>query len=99
MELLRKLTTIPAPSGHEDLMRDFLMSWFEENKNRFRARPVIHAGDDMQSCLAVSFGKPRTAVFAHMDTVAFMVKYGSELIEIGNPEPTSGDVLVGEDDE
>lgn len=98
MELLKQLTDIQSLSGNETAMRDFLISYFEKNSHYFDQKPKIYSGDRMQDCIAIAFGKPRTAVFAHMDTVGFMVKYGKELIEIGSPEAKDGHILTGKDE-
>ena len=97
MTLLKQLIDIQSLSGNESSMRDFLIAWFEKNKRNFTQKPKLHYSKDMQDCLVVEFGKPRTAVFAHMDTVGFMVKYGKELIEIGGPETKDGYTLSGQD--
>jgi putative aminopeptidase FrvX len=93
-ELLCKLLSILTPSGDESRMRDFLIAWFEENRSRFKSAPTLYYGDDYGDSLAVVFGKPRTAVYAHIDTVGFQVRYGKELIEIGSPDPLAGAILV-----
>ena len=43
------------------------------------------------------FGKPRTAVFAHIDSIGFTVKYNNEIVKIGGPVTKNGIELVGED--
>ena len=43
------------------------------------------------------FGKPKTAIFAHIDSVGFTVGYGSNLVKIGGPHVESGFKLFGED--
>ena len=45
----------------------------------------------------MSFGQPRTAAFAHMDSVGFTVGYLDQLIAIGSPQVKTGDVLIGAD--
>ena len=43
------------------------------------------------------FGKPRTAIFAHLDSIGFTVKYNNEIVKIGGPVTNEGILLVGED--
>ncbi len=43
------------------------------------------------------FGKPRTAIFAHMDSIGFTVRYGKELVKIGGPRVKPEYKLVGSD--
>jgi putative aminopeptidase FrvX len=45
------------------------------------------------------FGEPRTAIFAHMDTVGYCVAHNSELVKVGNPKAPEGTILVGTDKE
>ena len=43
------------------------------------------------------FGQPRTAVFAHLDSIGFTVRYGRQLVRIGGPQVEAGYRLVGRD--
>jgi putative aminopeptidase FrvX len=95
--VLKKLLDIRSPSGSESAMHDFILAWFTENKKSFKTEPKIFDGDGFQDSIAVVFGQPKTAFFAHMDTVGYMVRYGNELIEVGCPDGEDGDKLVGED--
>jgi len=54
-------------------------------------------GEEFQDCLILKFGKPRTAIFAHMDSVGFTVRYFNQLISIGSPDADAGTILVGAD--
>jgi putative aminopeptidase FrvX len=58
---------------------------------------VIFHGDELQDCIVLKFGKPRTALFAHMDSVGFTVRYFNQLLPIGSPDADPGTLLVGED--
>lgn len=97
MELLRKLCEIPGPSGHERPVRDFLIKYIRKEGKKWTSKPVVVEGEEFQDCLIVKFGKPRTAIFAHMDTVGFSVRYYNQLLSIGSPEAEVGTVLVGTD--
>jgi len=95
MELLRQLCSIHAPSGEELRMKEFILSWIEKNKSEFKTKPLIVDDPDIQDSVVLVFGKPRTAVFAHMDSTGFTVRYNNELIFIGSPYFKNGDVLTG----
>jgi putative aminopeptidase FrvX len=109
LSLLKTLCAIHAPSGHERPVRDFLIDYIKAHRDTWKVKPKLIYGKGFQDCLIVEFGRPRTALFAHMDTVGFSVgpqlsnptrsdaKY--RLIEIGAPlEPFPPKVpLVGED--
>ncbi len=95
--LLKKLCSIHSPSGNESSMHDFLISYIEQNKASWKNQPQLFYGDDFQHCIVLVFGKPRTAVFAHIDNIGFTVRYGKELVKIGGPKLVSGYGLTGVD--
>ena len=97
LKLLEKLCTIPGTSGHEAGMKDFLLEYIKKEKKNWKSRPEIIHGDHFQDCIILKFGKPRTAVFAHMDTVGFTVRYFNQLITVGSPDAAPGTRLVGTD--
>jgi putative aminopeptidase FrvX len=97
IQLLHDLCKIHAPSGEEYAMKAFLIDFIEQNKTRWRVQPQIIHGDEFQDNLILVFGKPRTAVFAHMDSIGFTVRYENQLVPIGGPEIIEGTKLKGED--
>ncbi|HEY9489716.1 MAG TPA: aminopeptidase [Chryseosolibacter sp.] len=97
MKLLKQLCEIHAPSGEEYNLAEFLLNYIEEKKGNWKVKPEIFHGDGLQDCIVLKFGNPRTAVFAHMDSVGFTVRYGNQLLPIGSPDAGSGTVLVGSD--
>jgi putative aminopeptidase FrvX len=97
MKLLKQLCEIHAPSGGEEAMRDFLLLYTDRHKRGWRVQPEVYFGENFQDCLVLAFGRPRTAVFAHMDTVGFTVRYGNQLLPVGSPDAPQGTVLVGAD--
>jgi len=97
MELLKQLCQIHAPAGNEVELKNFLLNYVEANKGNWKVQPEIYHGDGFQDCIILKFGKPRTAVYAHMDSIGFTVKYGKELVKIGGPVLEEGTQLVGED--
>ena len=97
MELLKTLCQIFAPSGNEVAMKKFILDYILQNQNKWKVKPQIFEGEDFQDCIVLVFGKPKTAVFAHMDSIGFTVRYDNKLVPIGGPEMETGFELVGED--
>ena len=97
MQLLKKLCQIHAPSGNEGKMKEFLLDHINKNKNNWLVKPEVIKGDFIQDCIILKFGNPRTAIFAHMDSIGFTVRYGKELIKIGGPKTHDGIQLIGKD--
>lgn len=97
MKLLETLCAIHAPSGSEAPVKEFLLKYIKKEKTRWKAKPQVIEGEDLQDCLILKFGKPRTAIFAHMDSIGFTVRYQNQLVSIGSPDAGTGAKLVGED--
>ena len=96
-KFLKQLCEVHAPSGEEYTMKEFLLKYINKAKKGWRVQPQIIHGDDFQDCIILKFGKPRTAVFAHMDTIGFTVRYFNQLIPIGSPDAEAGTKLIGHD--
>ncbi len=98
MQLLQTLCQFPAPSGEEAGLTRWLLDYVQAHGAGWRQPPVvIHDEARFQDCLLLVFGQPRTAVFAHLDSIGFTVRYGRELVPIGGPECAAGYRLVGRD--
>jgi putative aminopeptidase FrvX len=97
MKLLQQLCKIQAPSGNEIRMKEFLLSYVKKEMKKWKVKPEIFHGDEFQDCIILKFGKPRTAIFAHMDSIGFTVRYFNQLLPIGSPDAEMGTKLVGED--
>jgi putative aminopeptidase FrvX len=97
MRSLKELCSIKAPSGNELAMRDFLLDYIKAHKKKWKTKPKLFYGDGFQDCIVLVFGKPRTAVFAHMDSIGFTVRYENQLVKIGGPMCETGYKLVGSD--
>jgi len=95
--LLKQLVQIQAASGNEKPMFDFLLQHIENEKHTWKQQPVLYFGDEYQDNLVVVLGKPQTAIFAHLDSVGFTVRYDNKIVPIGGPEVENGYELVGED--
>jgi putative aminopeptidase FrvX len=98
MQLLQTLCRIPAPSGEEAALTRFILDYVRQHGPVWRQPPlVIYDEAWFQDCVLLVFGQPRTAVFAHLDSIGFTVRYGRELVPIGGPETETGYRLVGRD--
>ena len=80
---LTDLLTLIGPSGDEGAVAD----WLAVGLLGIPEVATTRIGD---SIVAVR-GRPRTAVFAHTDTVGFTLGYERKLIRIGGPQPEDGD--------
>lgn len=97
MKLLKKLVELRGASGDESRVRDFVIKYVKKEQKKWKTEPQLFYGDDFQDALILVFGKPRTAIFAHMDSIGFTVGYGKNLIKIGAPHTIDGMQLVGSD--
>ncbi len=96
-QLLRQLCQIHAPSGEEGPLQTFLLQYIKKESKHWKTKPQVIAGEQFQDNIILKFGKPRTAIFAHMDTVGFTVRYFNQMLSIGSPDAEAGTKLVGQD--
>jgi len=97
MKLLKQMCAIEAPSGNETAMTQFLLKYIKEQQKNWKVKPKVFAGNDLMDCIVLVFGKPRTALFAHIDSIGFTVRYNKQLVKIGGPRTVNGFKLIGED--
>ena len=97
MELLNKLLNIRSVSGDERSMSDFLINYIQQRISQWKVRPEVFFGEEFHDCLLLKFGNPRTAVFSHIDTVGFTVRYENQLVPVGGPDVENGDLIEGAD--
>ncbi len=97
MELLKKLVEIRAAASDEAPMRDFLIDYVKANSANWKIQPELAYGKGFQDCLILVFGEPRTAIYAHIDSIGFSVGYDKDLIKVGGPRTIDGMELVGSD--
>ncbi len=97
MELLKQLIEIRGASSDEGRVKDFILEYVQSESIKWKTKPTIIEGIDYQDCLILVFGKPTTAIYAHMDSIGFTVGYDRELIRIGGPRAIDGMQLVGSD--
>jgi putative aminopeptidase FrvX len=79
-------------------MKDFLLDYIKSEQKNWKHKPKIIHGKGFQDNIMLVFGKPRTAIFAHTDSIGFTVRYGKQLVKIGGPQIIKGIELVGSDD-
>jgi putative aminopeptidase FrvX len=98
MELLKKLCAIRAVSGDERGMTDFVLNYIGETEKNWKVKPKVIHGDEFHENIILVFGKnPRTAIFAHLDSIGFTVRYGKQLVKVGGPIIENNIKLVGSD--
>lgn len=97
MELLKTLCQLHAPSGDEQALTNFLLDYIQKKQPTWKTQPEIYYGEDFQECIVLVFGKPRTAIFAHIDSIGFTVRYDNEIVKIGKPITRKGIRLKGQD--
>lgn len=91
------LLKIQSVSGDEEPVSKFILESINQRKGKWIVTPEIYSGERFHDCILLKFGNPTTAVFAHIDTIGFMVRYDNQLIPIGGPEIIPGINLVGKD--
>ncbi|MBG8552286.1 M20/M25/M40 family metallo-hydrolase [Hymenobacter guriensis] len=97
MQLLHTLCRLAAPAGNEASLSHFVQRYVTEQKASWRVQPKMLVGAEFQDCILLVFGTPQTAIFAHLDSIGFTVRYGQQLVRIGGPAVQTGYRLVGED--
>jgi len=96
--LLKEILHLDSVSGDESRISAFVLQYILDHKSTWKVTPEIHQGEAFHDNIILVFGKPRTAVFAHMDTVGFTARYENQLVPIGGPELMDGVWLVGSDE-
>ncbi|MEP0714369.1 aminopeptidase [Algoriphagus sp.] len=97
MKFLFEILKIESISGDEGQLAEFILRSIKQRKTSWKVIPEIYSGENFHNCILLKFGNPRTAVFAHMDTVGFMARYNNQLIPVGGPEIVADSVLEGRD--
>ncbi|MFK8046268.1 MAG: M20/M25/M40 family metallo-hydrolase [Crocinitomicaceae bacterium] len=95
---LKELIEIRGASGDESRIKNFIVDYVNKHKKDWAVEPKIIEGKGFQDTLVLIFGdKPTTAIFAHTDTIGYMIGYDNNLIKIGGPRAIDGMELVGSD--
>jgi putative aminopeptidase FrvX len=95
--LLEELIKIQGVSGDESNIKNFIRDYIKKNEKNFTVKPEIIEGKGFQDNLILIFGQPRTAIFAHIDTIGFTTGYDKSLIKVGGPKAADNYSLVGKD--
>lgn len=95
--LLETLISIQGVASDEQKIRDFILDYVNMNKHHWNVQPEVFFGDDFQDTVVLVFGTPKTAVYAHTDTIGYSVGYDKQLIRVGGPRNIDGTALVGKD--
>jgi putative aminopeptidase FrvX len=99
LEDLKTLCAIPGLPGSEFLVKEWILSFVAQNQDKWLVKPEVLQGGELGDALILVFGTPRTAVFAHMDTVGYHVRYQNGLVPAGAPYAPANTTLVGLDEE
>jgi putative aminopeptidase FrvX len=78
-------------------MKEIIIDYVKQNQSKWAVQPEIIEGNFIGDALILKFGQPSTAVFAHMDSIGFTVRYNNGLVKIGGPRTDTGFKLVGAD--
>lgn len=97
MKLLQELTAIRGASSDEGSVAQFIRDYVASNASGWKVQPEVIHGKGFQDCVILVFGTPRTAIYAHMDSIGFSTGYDRELIKVGGPRLIDGIALVGSD--
>lgn len=95
--MLEKLTDIRGLSSDESRIAKFVTDYVNENSGNWKTVPKVVHGSDFQDSVVLVFGEPRTAIYAHLDTIGYSVGYSNNLIPVGGPRHIDGTVLTGAD--
>ncbi|MEB2776702.1 aminopeptidase [Algoriphagus sp. D3-2-R+10] len=97
MKFLYEILKQNSVSGDESRTSEFILQYIAQRKNKWNVSPDIYFGENFHDCILLKFGQPRTAVFAHIDTIGFMSRYNNQLISVGGPEIIEDTILEGKD--
>jgi putative aminopeptidase FrvX len=97
LSFLTELIAIPGASSDESKVKAFLIDFIQKEMKNWKCEPQLINDPDTQDTFALVFGTPRTAIYAHIDTIGFSVGYERALIKIGGPRSMDGIQLVGSD--
>ncbi|WP_215224334.1 M20/M25/M40 family metallo-hydrolase [Echinicola shivajiensis] len=97
MDILLEILKKRGVSGDEYELSAFIADYVLQRKGEWKVQPEVYHGGIFQDNIILKFGNPKTAVFAHIDTIGFTSRYENQLVTVGGPDVNDGDILVGED--
>lgn len=78
---------MPGLPGREGPVKQFLLEYVAKHADSWAVQPTIISDDALvQDSLILVFGEPKMALFAHMDTVGYIVGYDNYVTEAGGPD-------------
>lgn len=95
--LLQKLVQIRGVASDESRIKQFILDYVAENASNWVTQPKVLDTPWLQDNIVLIFGKPRVAVYAHIDTIGYSAGYTNDLIRVGGPRNIDGTELVGKD--
>lgn len=96
-ELLQHLIAVQGVSSDESRIKSAIKEYVLANSSNWKCKPILVEGAGFQDALILVFGTPRTAIYAHTDTIGYSVGYDNQLIRVGGPKNIDGTELVGFD--
>lgn len=96
-DLLEQLISVQGVASDESRILAFVKNYVQENSSSWKTQPTIIDGAGFQDTMILIFGEPRTAIYAHLDTIGYSVGYQNDLIRVGGPRHIDGTPLVGVD--
>jgi putative aminopeptidase FrvX len=80
-------------------MTSFIKNYINKNSSSWKVKPKVLSGGQFRNNVVAVFGKPRTAIFAHLDNIGFTVRYNNEVVKLGGPRLNSHVKLYGSDEQ
>ena len=96
-DFLKELIAVQGVASDEGNVKNFIKKYVQEHAKSWKVTPKIIDGKGFQDAMILIFGEPRTAIFAHIDTIGFSVGYDKQLIKVGGPRASDNYALVGTD--
>jgi len=97
IQLFKQLTRLHSPASQEERATQFILDFIRNNKKSWKVKPRVLHGGDFQNNIVLVFGKPKLALFAHLDNVGFTVGHNKQLFPIGGVELIKNAKLRGFD--
>lgn len=96
-DFLEQLTAIQGLASDEGQIKEFILDYVRTESKKWKVQPTIVDEPWLQDNILLVFGKPRTAIYAHTDTIGYSTGYTNDLIRVGGPRNIDGTELVGTD--
>jgi putative aminopeptidase FrvX len=97
IELLKQLVKTQGLASDEGKIKEFILKYVESHSKQWKTQPIILQESWLQDNIVLIFGTPKTAIYAHIDTIGYSAGYADDLIRVGGPRNIEGTLLVGSD--